>query len=287
MIDRPVPVARDVAGLRWFSAVWRRAGQRIALVPTMGALHAGHVALIEAARRTADRVVVSLFVNPKQFGPSEDFARYPRQEAADHRRLTDAGADLLYAPEVGAIYPDGFATSVSLDGTLTRTLEGEWRPGHFTGVATVVLKLLLQAQPDLALFGEKDYQQLQVIRRLVRDLDLEVDIVAVPTVRDAHGLALSSRNALLSDADLAIARRLNRVLSDAVQRLRAAPDAVDAARADAMAELMAAGFASVDYVAIVDANSLEPVARAAGSCRVLAAVRLGSVRLIDNLPLDV
>ncbi len=284
--DPAVPVVRDVAGLRWFTGVWRRGGQRIALVPTMGALHAGHIALVEVARRAADRVVVSLFVNPKQFGPTEDFARYPRQAAADRQRLTEVGVDLLYAPETGVMYPEGFATSVSLDGALTRSLEGVWRPGHFAGVATVVLKLLLQVRPDLALFGEKDYQQLQVIRRLVRDLDLEVDIIAVPTVRDAHGLALSSRNAALGDAELAIARRLNCVLADVVRRLRARPAPVEIVRADAMAELLRVGFGSVDYVAVVESGTLEPVLRASPRCRVLAAARLGGMRLIDNLPIE-
>jgi pantoate--beta-alanine ligase len=287
MTDDEMPVVRDVASLRAAAASWWRAGEHIALVPTMGALHDGHIALVEAGRRAADRVVVSLFVNPTQFGPAEDFARYPRQEAADRQRLAAAGVDLVYAPTLETMYPDGFATAVSLAGALTESLEGAWRPGHFTGVATVVLKLLLQTQPDAALFGEKDYQQLQVIRRMVRDLDLAIDIVAVPTVRDAHGLALSSRNAMLSEAELAIARQLNRVLGDVVQRLRAAPDAVDAASAAAVAALIAAGFASVDYIAVVDAHTLAPVARAAGACRVLAAARLGTVRLIDNLPLDV
>ena len=287
MLDQALPVARDVADLRWFAGVWRRAGQRIALVPTMGALHAGHMALVEAAHRVADRVVVSLFVNPKQFGPAEDFARYPRQEGADRRRLADAGVDLLYAPGADAMYPDGFATSVSVEDALTRSLERAWRPGHFTGVATVVLKLLLQARPDAALFGEKDYQQLQVIRRLVRDLDLEIEVIAAPTVRDAHGLALSSRNAALSNSELVVARRLNRVLADVVGHLRAAPSAVEGIRLGAVADLLAAGFGSVDYVAVVDARSLEPVAPARGACRVLAAVRLGGVRLIDNLPLEI
>jgi pantoate--beta-alanine ligase len=286
MVDGSVPVVRDVEALRAATAPWRAAGERIALVPTMGALHDGHLALVAAGRRTAERVVVSLFVNPKQFGPAEDFARYPRQEAADQLLLARAGVDLLFVPDLEVMYPAGFATSVSLDGALTSGLEGAWRPGHFAGVATVVLKLLLQARPQRALFGEKDYQQLQVIRRLVRDLDVDVEIVGVPTVRDAHGLALSSRNAMLSAEALGIARRLNTVLGELVTRLRAAPDAVDAACAQARDVLIAAGFGSVDYVAVVDADSLAPVARAAGRCRVLAAARLGGVRLIDNLSLD-
>jgi pantoate--beta-alanine ligase len=286
MSDGAIPVVRDVARLRQAIGSWRRAGQRVALVPTMGALHAGHVGLVDAARRLADRVVVSVFVNPKQFGAGEDFARYPRQEDADRRQLSDAGADLLYAPDAGTMYPDGFATAVSVEGALSQSLEGAWRPGHFSGVATVVLKLLLQAQPDLALFGEKDYQQLQVIRRLVRDLDVTVDIVAVPTVRDVEGLALSSRNAFLREPELVLARQLNRVLAEVVRRVRAAPDASAAACADATATLLAAGFTAVDYVAVVDAQSLEPVLRASGACRVLGAARIGAVRLIDNLALE-
>jgi pantoate--beta-alanine ligase len=286
MADDGVPVVRDVAALRAVVAPWRAAGERVALVPTMGALHDGHLALVAAGRRAAQRVVVSLFVNPKQFGPAEDFARYPRQEAADQRLLARAGVDLLYMPDGDAIYPAGFATSVSLDGALTGGLEGAWRPGHFTGVATVVLKLLLQTRPQIALFGEKDYQQLQVIRRLVRDLDVDVEIAAVPTVRDAHGLALSSRNARLSEAELAVARRLNGVLAAVARRLRSAPESVEAACAEATHALIAAGFGSVDYVAVVDADSLVPVARAVSRCRVVAAARLGAVRLIDNLQLE-
>ena len=286
MADEMVPVVRDVAALRAATASWRAAGERIALVPTMGALHDGHLALVAAGRLLAPRVVVSLFVNPKQFGPTEDLARYPRQEAADRRLLAGAHADLVFAPDVVAMYPDGFATTVSLDGALTATLEGAVRPGHFAGVATVVLKLLLQTRPDMVMFGEKDYQQLQVIRRLVRDLDVAVAVVPVPTVRDADGLALSSRNARLATDELAIARRLNKVLGALADRLRAAPEQVAAGCAEATASLLALGFASVDYVAVVEADSLAPVDRAAGRCRIVAAARLGSVRLIDNLPIS-
>ncbi|MEJ0071331.1 MAG: pantoate--beta-alanine ligase [Pseudomonadota bacterium] len=286
MIDPPLPVARDVASLRTATAAWWRAGQRIALVPTMGALHDGHIALVEAGRRAADRVVVSLFVNPKQFGP----ARILRAIRARRRRTANVSplpASISSTrPAWRRCIPTASRPSVSLGGALTESLEGAWRPGHFTGVATVVLKLLLQTQPDIALFGEKDYQQLQVIRRMARDLDLAVEIAAVPTVRDAHGLALSSRNARLSEAELVVARWMNRMLADVAQQLRATPDAVDAVSAGAVSALIAAGFASVDYVAVVDARSLEPVARAAGACRILVAAHLGSVRLIDNLSLE-
>jgi pantoate--beta-alanine ligase len=207
---KPAPdrilIETRLAGLRRWSAQRRRAGERIGLVPTMGALHDGHLALVAALGAKVDRVAVTIFVNPTQFAPGEDFARYPRKEAEDIARLTAAGVDLVYMPEAAEIYPAGFATEIAVKGSLTESLEAVIRPGHFTGVATVVAKLLLQATPDAAAFGEKDYQQLQVVRRLARDLDLQVEIIAVPTVRDSHGLALSSRNAYLSETELETAR---------------------------------------------------------------------------------
>jgi pantoate--beta-alanine ligase len=288
---KPAPertlVETGLAGLRRWSAQRRRAGERIGLVPTMGALHDGHLALVAALGAKVDRVAVTIFVNPTQFAPGDDFARYPRREAEDLARLGAAGVDLVYMPAVAQIYPPGFATEIRVSGPLTEGLEARIRPGHFTGVATIVAKLLIQASPDVAAFGEKDYQQLQIVRRLTHDLDLPVEILAVPTVRDAHGLALSSRNAYLSEAELGVARRLNRVLAAAAQTLREGESAAIACK---MAEgaLLAAGFTGVDYVALADAETLAPLERLPGPgdvapARLLAAARIGPTRLIDNI----
>jgi pantoate--beta-alanine ligase len=275
--------ARSVAALRVRVGDWRADGHTVALVPTMGALHRGHGALIEAARRIADRVIVSLFVNPTQFGPSEDFQAYPRDEGRDAAFCDDLGVDLLFAPTVAEMYPAGFATSIRVAG-LTEGLCGAFRPGHFDGVATVVAKLFTQARPDSALFGEKDFQQLAVIRRLNRDLDLGVNVVGVPTVREADGLALSSRNAYLSDDERRIAPVLYRTLQDAARAI-AGGARIPAACADAREQIVKAGFASVDYVECVDAENLKPLAEfdPARPARILAAARLGRARLIDNL----
>jgi len=268
-----LPIARTVADLRARIAAWRRAGETVALVPTMGALHAGHLSLVAIARAEARRTVASLFVNPTQFGPNEDLARYPRREAEDAALLADAGADLLYAPTLDAMYPRGFATAVAVK-DLTDVLCGPFRPGHFQGVATVVTKLLLQALPDAAVFGEKDWQQLQVIRRLAADLDIPVRIVGAPTVREADGLAMSSRNQHLSEDERRVASTLNRVLRDV-----AAGGGAGAARQ----ALLAAGFARVDYVEVRDAETLgEP--SAGRPARVFGAAWLGTTRLIDNVP---
>jgi pantoate--beta-alanine ligase len=278
-------VARSVGAARARVTEWRSERQRVALVPTMGALHDGHRALIDHARRQAERVVVSVFVNPKQFGPREDFGAYPRREGEDLDLLRAAGVDLVFAPPVEAMYPDGFATTVSVAGPLTATLEGAHRPGHFDGVATVVTKLLVQIGPDLALFGEKDWQQLQVIKQLVRDLDLPLEILSVATVRDSEGLALSSRNAYLTPEQLAIARKLNRVLQD-VAALAAKGDILGA-RSTAPSRLREAGFDGVDYVEIADAETMQPAPVAEGrALRVLAAARIGTTRLIDNFPVE-
>ncbi len=275
-----LPVARDIAALRRAVAEWRRAGETVALVPTMGALHRGHLALIAHARARADRVIASIFVNPTQFGPTEDFARYPRDEAGDAAKLAAASCGLLYAPDMAEIYPTGFSTTVSA-GALAEPLDGRFRPGHFAGVATVVTKLLLQAQPDLACFGEKDYQQLQIIRRIARDLDIACAIVGVPIVREPDGLALSSRNAYLTPDERRIAPALHRKLSDAVARVAAGAAPEDAAAAGAAA-LLKAGFAKVDYVAFCDAESLQPLVTRGRPGRALAAAWLGKTRLIDN-----
>ncbi|WP_291178025.1 pantoate--beta-alanine ligase [Hyphomicrobium sp.] len=255
-------------------AQWRGAGQSIALVPTMGALHAGHISLVGAGLASADRVVVSIFVNPTQFAPHEDLARYPRDEAGDVAKLAGAGAHLVWAPAVSEIYPDGFATRIVPEGAAL-PLEGAFRPHHFGGVATVVCKLLLSAMPDIALFGEKDYQQLAVIRQMVRDLALPVAIHGVPTVREDDGLALSSRNAYLSENDRYIAPMLHKALSE-VARGRDPREAADA--------LLVAGFTKVDYLEVRDAETLAPFDPAAGRPgRVLGAAWLGSTRLIDNV----
>jgi pantoate--beta-alanine ligase len=279
----PLKTVRTVVALRRKVAEWRRRGRRVALVPTMGALHAGHLALVARARRSADRVVVSLFVNPTQFGPDEDFARYPRDEAADRAKLRAAGADLVYAPAVTTIYPAGFATSVSV-GALADRLDGVHRPGHFAGVATVVAKLLIEVHADIACFGEKDYQQLQVIKRMARDLDIPTRIAGVPTVRERDGLALSSRNAYLSAAERAAAPALHRVLIETAARIHAGmtiAEAIDRGIAD----ITMAGFGGVDYLAVVDANTLEPLDRPDRLGRILVAATLGRTRLIDNEPL--
>ena len=276
--------ATSVAGLRERVRDWRRQSRTIGLVPTMGALHDGHSALVRQSLASCDRTVVSIFVNPKQFAPHEDFATYPRNEAADLARLAGLGADLVYMPSAQEMYADGFATSVSVAG-LSEGLCGVTRPHFFQGVATVVAKLLLQCLPDNAYFGEKDYQQLQVVRRLVRDLDIPVAVVGVPTVREADGLAMSSRNAYLTPAERAAAPALHRVLSRVAERLHAGDAAPDAA-AWGRRELAAAGFARVDYLEVRDADTLAPIegALTAGArARVLAAALLGRTRLIDNI----
>ena len=275
-----LPVVRQVADLRSCITGWRSDGMSVGLVPTMGAMHDGHLSLVRASIQQNDRTCVSLFVNPKQFGEGEDFGTYPRDEAADAAALAALSADLMYAPAGDAMYPAGSVTAVSVPG-LGDWLEGEFRPGFFTGVATVVTKLLLQAMPDAAYFGEKDYQQLCLVRRLVADLDIPVEIAACPIVRDSSGLALSSRNAYLSDDQRAMAPGLNRALGQAAEAIRGGED-MAAATATATAAILGAGFAKVDYVAVRAAASLEPAEKYDGNQRILAAAWLGDVRLIDN-----
>ena len=276
-----LPVARDVSSLRTVVGDWRKAGLRVGLVPTMGALHEGHLSLVRTAKERCDRVVASLFVNPRQFAPHEDFERYPRDEAGDSALLASAGCDLLFAPERSVMYPEGFSTNVIVTDVST-PLEGEMRPHFFGGVATVVTKLLLQALPDAAFFGEKDYQQLLVIKRLARDLDVPTEIVGCATVREHDGLAMSSRNAYLNADERRIAARLNLVLHEAIKAVHHGA-AIANAEAEASRHLMAAGFSSIDYVAIRDAASLEPIANVSKPARILAAAWLGKTRLIDNM----
>lgn len=271
---------RQIDDLRKALDAFRSEGARLAFVPTMGALHDGHMALVEAAKRAGSRVIVSIFVNPIQFGPNEDLAKYPRREQADLRMLSNAGADLLWMPTPEIMYPHGFATSVRVSG-VSEPLDGAHRPGHFDGVATVVSKLFHQVRPDVALFGEKDWQQLQVIRRMVADLDMPIEIQGVPTQREDDGLALSSRNAYLMPEDRARAVALPRALGAAAKTIGEGGDR-DAALNQARDTLTAAGF-EVDYVALVDGESLgDPIE--GKSMRLLAAARIGGTRLIDNIP---
>lgn len=273
--------ASTPASLRRQVRDWRANGERIALVPTMGALHAGHIALVRAARRRASRVMVSIFVNPTQFGPNEDLARYPRTLAEDLAKLRAARADLVYLPAVADIYPKGFCSTVNVDGPALG-LESDFRPTHFAGVATVVAKLLVQAAPDLAMFGEKDYQQFKVVTRMARDLDLPVTIVGVPTVREPDGLALSSRNVYLSADDRRTAPVLYRALTEAASAI-AGGEAVEAAVGRARRLVTESGFA-LDYLEARHAETLAPIAALSeGPIRLLVAARIGATRLIDNV----
>lgn len=273
-------VIRDLAALREATARLRAGGRRLALVPTMGALHQGHLALVAAAYRAADCVAVSIFVNPLQFLPTEDLARYPRDEAGDLRKLEAAGCDLVWMPSVATMYPPGAATTIEVGGP-AEGFEGEIRPGHFRGVATVCTKLFSQTGADVALFGEKDWQQLQVVQRVVADLDLPIAILGHPTVREADGLACSSRNVRLTPAQRALAPMLPRVMREALARI-AAGAAPGEVLTDSVTALSEAGFAP-DYVALVEPATLKPWRGGPG--RLLAAARLGDVRLLDNMAL--
>ncbi|MCH4150923.1 MAG: pantoate--beta-alanine ligase [Sphingobium sp.] len=277
-------IIRDVKSLREAVSALKAGDKKIALVPTMGALHEGHMSLVRRARECADHVVASIFVNPTQFGPNEDLAAYPRQEAQDAALLEGEGTAIVWAPTVAEMYPAGFVTSISVGG-VSGPLEGAHRPGHFDGVATVVCKLFQQVQPHVALFGEKDYQQLAVIRRMVIDLNLPVEIIGVATARAEDGLALSSRNAYLSAEERRQAVELPNAMRAAVAAL-AAGEEPEAVLAQARARLAAAGFGPIDYVALADAASLEPVRTLASPARLLVAARLGKTRLIDNFAVD-
>lgn len=272
--------------LRETVARWRAAGDSVALVPTMGALHAGHMALVNAAQAEAKRVIVSIFVNPTQFGPGEDFTRYPRPIVRDMEYLRKAGVDAAWLPSAEQMYPQGFKTSIHVAG-VSAGLEGDARPGHFDGVATVVAKLLLQVMPDVALFGEKDYQQLCVVQRLAQDLNIPSHIVGVPTVREADGLALSSRNMYLTTEQRSIAPALYNELKSLAQNLAMPANAgIQLLIDNAKANILAAGFAAVDYLELRDAQLLEPLVRLDRAARLIAAARLGTTRLLDNLAVE-
>jgi pantoate--beta-alanine ligase len=312
-VSKHPQVVRSVGELRRAVAAWRDNGLKVALVPTMGALHAGHLALVEHARELADRTLVSIFVNPTQFAPHEDLARYPRDEAGDLTKLAGARCDLVWAPTAAEMYPEGFATRV-MSGGAAQGLESDFRPHFFGGVATVCAKLFGAATPDVAVFGEKDYQQLCVIRQMVRDLDMGLAIAGVPTLREPDGLALSSRNVYLSAQERAIAPALHRVLTAVAKKAQAIVSDESAARSakprptpllrdptlpaeahqlpeleaicvNAATEIEAAGFTKVDYVAVRHADTLKPVTdRGPATLRVLGAAWLGTTRLIDNVP---
>lgn len=277
------PVVHEtVKALREGLAPWRKAGERIALAPTMGALHAGHMSLVALAKARAVRVVASIFVNPTQFAPNEDFARYPRDFGADFAMLVAAGADAVFYPGAAEMYPPGFATTISLAGPAVAGLEDRFRPTHFQGVATVVAKLLIQAAPDVAVFGEKDFQQLAMIRQMARDLDLPTEIVGAPTLREADGLAMSSRNAYLDERQRKFACTLQQAMQWAAERIRAG-EPIDTALRDSAASISAAGFV-IDYLEVRDATTLAPAAPGQrGNLRMLAAARMGKTRLIDNI----
>jgi pantoate--beta-alanine ligase len=272
-----------IAAVREHVRVWHRAGLRVAFVPTMGNLHDGHVSLIEAARRHGERFVASIFVNPMQFGPNEDFAHYPRTPREDERRLAEAGCNLMFTPDVAEIYPHGSERASRVEvPALSRILEGEFRPGHFEGVSTVVAKLFSIVEPDVAVFGEKDFQQLAVIRRMVEDLCMPVEIVAAATVRAADGLALSSRNQYLTAAERALAPRIYVELQTAAQRLKAGDAGFTSIERDGFTALESVGFRP-DYFSVRSAADLTRPTPAAKELVVLTAARMSRARLIDNV----
>lgn len=279
----PIPVLRTLPEMRALAKTWRRSDATFGLVPTMGALHAGHLQLVREVKARCRHVVVSIFVNPTQFAPHEDFDRYPRDEAGDLAKLASVGCDAVWSPNREVMYPEGFATRIVPSGA-AEGLETDFRPHFFGGVATVCCKLFTQVGPDLAAFGEKDFQQLAVVRQMVRDLDLPLEILGVPTVREADGLAMSSRNAYLSAEQRAQSIAMYRVITVLAAKVRGG-EAVAPAEAAAAKELGSAGFEKIDYVAVRDAQSLKPPAAGQTSgLRVLAAAWLGKTRLIDNIP---
>jgi pantoate--beta-alanine ligase len=281
MVSSALPLLRDIAALRSQIAAWRTNGLRVGFVPTMGALHDGHLSLVRMGKTQCDKVIASIFVNPKQFSPTEDFSRYPRDEDGDAAKLASAGCDALFLPDVAEMYPPGFSTQVIVSG-VSMPLEGEMRPHFFGGVATVVSKLLIQANADAAFFGEKDYQQLLVIKRLARDLNIATEIIGGETVREADGLAMSSRNAYLSADERATAAKLNMIMRDAIAKLRAGANIADV-EGKAFAAIGQAGFSCVDYASVRDAETLQPVSDLQKPARIFVAAWLGKTRLIDNM----
>ena len=275
------PIERTLAGLRKQTAQWKQAGETIGVVPTMGALHQGHLSLARAAREACDRVIVTIFVNPKQFNDPDDLKNYPRTENEDAKKLESIGVDLIYVPAPDQIYPDGFATTVSVAG-LTDMLCGASRPGHFDGVATVVSKLFLQTSADQAFFGEKDYQQLQIVRRMAADLDIPIEVIGCPTIREEDGLAMSSRNLLISDR----ARIKAPVLAEVMEEIRLALQngaKMSEIGEDAQSRILAAGFNSIDYLELRDGTDLSLLDTPKEGSRLFAAAWLAGVRLIDNI----
>ena len=277
-------IVRTIDALRAAASSWRRAGKTVALIPTMGALHEGHLSLVRLGQTICDQTIITIFINPSQFGKNEDLESYPSNLSQDIEMLKGVGADLLFAPDDKEMYPDGFSTSV-IPGAISNTLCGAVRPGHFQGVATVVTKLLMQSQPDKAIFGEKDYQQLLVIRKVSSDLDIPVEIVSAPIQRGSDGLALSSRNAYLSCSERSLAPLLYRTLCRAAEEIKARPEAPKEVCADADQELRSNGFSQVDYFKLCDSETLENMELFDRPARLLAAANIGKTRLIDNLQL--
>ncbi|MEH7828569.1 pantoate--beta-alanine ligase [Gemmobacter denitrificans] len=275
-------ILRTVAELRTRVRGWKSDGKQVGLVPTMGALHEGHLSLVRSAKRGCDRVIVTIFVNPTQFNSPEDLEKYPRTEDVDAALLAREGVDVLFAPSVDEVYPAGFNTRVTVSG-VSDALEGAMRPGHFDGVATVVAKLFGMTQADRAYFGQKDWQQLQVVKRFVADLNIPVEIVGCETVREADGLALSSRNVRLDALSRAQAPALYRVMGRAATALRDGGD-LDTTLAQARTDLLQAGFEKVEYIDLRATSTLDPITRLDGPARLLAAAWIGGVRLIDNIP---
>jgi len=281
---KTIPVIRSISSLRTQVSEWKKKGHIVGLVPTMGALHHGHLSLVDAISNKADKIIVSIFINPTQFGVGEDLDAYPKQETADCKKLSETKASLVFAPPTDEMYPIGHTSRITLSG-IADILEGAERPGHFDGVATIVTKLLLQSQADVAIFGEKDYQQLAVIRQFVRDLDIPVDIVAGKLIREFDGLAASSRNLYLTEIERKIAGKFNVVLKNLIAEVLKGVD-LRTSEKNAIKALLEAGFKSVDYVTVADGKTLQPLGTLQKNARVLAVARIGTVRLLDNMAIE-